>query len=201
MTRHIHADLMIQAANDTSIEWQYKSPELNNWSDCVDGIPAWNPKSEYRQKPTPHPHQSLMDQAKADPSIEWEWRHENSKWHSCFSAPSWEEYFEYRQKPVPHPHQAMMDIAKADPSIQWQVLNPISRKWMLAGKYFMKNSQYRQTPKMVDLYQWAIRFDIDSPVFGSDEYAETEKEILSIWTNHEVLCRIEGSKISVEVSQ
>ena len=45
--RHIHADHMIAAANDVSIEWQFKY--YGEWI-CIDK-PDWNVDVEYRQKP------------------------------------------------------------------------------------------------------------------------------------------------------
>jgi hypothetical protein len=198
--RHIHADNICIAANDTSIEWQRMSNK--DWANVgKSGSFTFFPDSEYRQRPAPHPHQALMDIAAADPDIYWEHRCSSSyDWMDCI--PKWIPEYEYRQKPAPHPHQSMMDIANADPSIEWEVLDPVSNKWMLARKYFMRNSQYRQKPaetKMVDMWQWAVR---DHGLINSTQYFyHDEAELVGVYNPHQIICRIEGSKISVEVSQ
>jgi len=54
--RHVHADLMILAANDTSLRFQYRVGHSHPWKDCIypDTItpftPAWHPDHEYRVK-------------------------------------------------------------------------------------------------------------------------------------------------------
>lgn len=51
MTRHIHADHIIAAANDTTIQWEFahlRNPAL--FLDII-GAPSWDPECIYRQKP------------------------------------------------------------------------------------------------------------------------------------------------------
>ena len=47
MTRHIHADLMIALAEDSSLRFAYKCD--NRWRACL-GVPGFNPDVEYRIK-------------------------------------------------------------------------------------------------------------------------------------------------------
>lgn len=152
MTRHIHADLMIQAANDTTIQWDWTYPteaDSGNWFD-IPGTPFWEPSLIYRQRPAPHPHQALMDQAKADPSIKWQYKDITGQWLDVREVclPLWTTYLEYRQKPV-----------------------------------------------MVDMWQWAYRGG--DRVYATPEFYTTDRQP----NKAEILFRIEGSKISVEVSQ
>lgn len=56
MARHIHADKMIEAANDTSIEWQWElaKGDLGSWVDCeveCGMTPVFLPDIIYRKKP------------------------------------------------------------------------------------------------------------------------------------------------------
>lgn len=153
MTRHIHADHIIAAAEDTTIQWQYK---------------------------------------------------DGDEWWSCdFDGPSWSESYEYRQRPAPHPHQALMDIAAADPSIDWQYQSLADGCWYDCipnmQQLWMAEYQYRQKPaepKMVDLWQWAMRAGNGISISTSSWYYAT-KEDAEKSTGNRVVCRIEGSKITV----
>jgi hypothetical protein len=153
MTRHIHADHIITAANDTSIEWQVRLRGMD-----------WMPKS----------------------------------------TPSWTAELEYRQKPAPHPHQALIDQAAADPSIEWQILSTDGVTWMNVVPGWAVGCQYRQKPKRVDMWQWAVAC-LSVPTYivrPSSAYFTNADEAKSYYGGeHEILCRIEGSKISVEVSK
>jgi hypothetical protein len=209
--RHIHADHMIQAANDTSIQWEYLHKMMGKcgqWQKCP-SIPEWTIECEYRQKPSPHPHQAMMDQAKADPSIEWEYRLGGSSWQECASrGAAWDEDTEYRQRPTEHPHQAMIDQAAADPSIEWQFQNSIGLGLWLDCKprhEWFPTCEYRQKPaepKMVDMWQWAMMLPYTKKIVASSFHA-TEDDVYTEYDRAApILCRIEGSKISVpEVSQ
>jgi hypothetical protein len=157
MTRHTHADLIIQAANDTTIEWQRMS--YDNWANIgKSGQFTFYPESQYRQRPTEHPHQAMIDQARADPSIEWQHSSQGSDWSDCLhlSGPQWHIGFNYRQKPA-------------------EVV-------------------------MVDMWKWAGRGN-DGMVWDNGFFYATEEEAQSVVSTR-ILCRIEGSKITVpEVSQ
>jgi hypothetical protein len=157
MTRHIHADNIIVAANDTTIQWQFKN-HLLGWAECCILGPTWRSDTEYRQRPAPHPHQALMDIAAADPSIEWQYLERGSDWSDCLhlSGPQWHIGFNYRQKPA--------------------------------------------EPKMVDMWQWGFRYQKTGPIFNSP-YATTTDHAKFLIGANEILCRIEGSKITVEVSR
>jgi hypothetical protein len=155
--RHIHADHMIAAANDTTIEWERLACNADGSFAWVYTLPKWLQDSKYRQKPTPHPHQAMIDQAKADRSIEWQLKRRGSDWQAC------------------------------DP-------------WRL-GDSWDKDTEYRQKPKMVDMYQWAVRYDSCSPIYAGDNFYENEIDVKNDRPGFEIICRIEGSKISVEVSQ
>lgn len=54
--RHVHADLMILAANDTSLRFQYRASRNHPWKECIyhgttgPYTPAWHPNHEYRVK-------------------------------------------------------------------------------------------------------------------------------------------------------
>jgi hypothetical protein len=213
--RHIHADHMIASANDTTIEWQYKLPEFSIWqyispkpsiwNDCVDGIPAWHPESEYRQRPAPNPHQAMMDQAEADPSIQWQLLSSDEvTWRDV--SPSWIGAIQYRQKPAPHPHQALIDQAWADHSIEWQHSSQGS-DWSdclhLSGPQWHIGFNYRQKPtepKMVEMWQWAVRDR--GLIYSTQHFYRNEAELVGVCNPHQIICRIEGSKITVpEVSQ
>jgi hypothetical protein len=152
--RHIHADNIIIAANDTSIEWQRML--YANWANIgKSGSFTFYPDSQYRQKP------------------------------------------------APHPHQAMIDQAAADPSIKWQFFNSLGEVWIATTPTWIRTMQYRQEPAapvMVDLWQWAFRYCQNGPIFNSP-YVATLEEVSEILTCYSIICRIEGSKISVEVSQ
>jgi len=150
--RHIHADLMIAAANDTSIEWQAVGPLSREWIYTgKSGEFMFYPDSQYRQRPQPHPHQAMMDQAKADPSIEWQLLTGLGCWIDCI--PGWSESWQYRQK-----------------------------------------------PKMVEMWQWAKLFRNGAIATSCLFYAS--KEAAQDGECEAILCRIEGSKITVpEVSQ
>lgn len=50
MARHVHADLMIEAANDTSIKWQWCRNEADYY-DCPGRNPDWSADLKYRKKP------------------------------------------------------------------------------------------------------------------------------------------------------
>jgi hypothetical protein len=156
--RHIHADHMIAAANDTTIEWQRMS--YDNWANIgKSGQFTFYPESQYRQRPSSHPHQAMMDVAKDDPSIEWQ-------------------------------------ILIGD-GVTWLTIPPGTCCWN-------KSEQYRQKPaepKMVDMYQWAVRYDSCSPIYAGDNFYENEIDVKNDRPGFEILCRIEGSKISVEVLQ
>jgi hypothetical protein len=93
--RHIHADHMIAAANDTSIKWEQLS-SAGIW--IGDNAMYWWPEREYRQKPTQHPHQAMIDQEKDDPSIVWQLLTGPGCWSDCI--PGWVESWQYRQKPA-----------------------------------------------------------------------------------------------------
>jgi len=97
MTRHIHADHMIAAANDTTIEFERLSERSVEWEwagKCGEFI--FYPQCQYRQKP--HPHQAMIDQAAADPSIQWQLLSGLGYWFDC--TPGWAPACEYRQKPA-----------------------------------------------------------------------------------------------------
>jgi hypothetical protein len=152
--RHIHADHMIAAANDISIEWQRLS--YDNWANIgKSGQFTFYPESQYRQRPASHPHQAMIDQAKADPLIKWQLLSSDGvNWHDC--SPSWIGTMQYRQKPA--------------------------------------------EPKMVDMWLWAITSDCGD-IYTSDLFHST-KEDAQDYNTKNIICRIEGSKITVpEVSQ
>lgn len=157
MTRHIHADLMIQAANDTTIRWQVN---LNGeWENVNNAQVSWSFAHQYRQRPAAHPHQALMDIAKADPSIEWEYQFlANGRWYACVinEQELWVPEYQYRQKPA--------------------------------------------EPKMVDLWQWAV--SDRGLIYSTQHFYHDEAELVGVCNPHQIICRIEGSKITVpEVSQ
>lgn len=159
MTRHIHADLMLQAANDTTIQWDWTYPteaDSGNWFD-IPGTPFWEPSLIYRQRPIPHSHQALIDQAKADPSIKWQWKPDVTDdyqgWQDCGNTPSFYKDNEYRQKPA--------ELV------------------------------------MVDMWLWAYRHSLGGIFHGGRFMDEIEASMIF---GNELVCRIEGSKISVEVS-
>ena len=52
MTRHVHADHIIAAAEDTTIEWEMLSFDESRWLP-MEGSPLWSTDREYRQKPKP----------------------------------------------------------------------------------------------------------------------------------------------------
>jgi hypothetical protein len=98
-----------------------------------------------------------------------------------------------------------MDQAKADPSIEWQRMS--NKDWANVGKSgsftFFPDSQYRQKPaeqKMVDMWQWAYPYT-ESRVCATTNFYATKEDAEKAYGNI-ILCRIEGSKITVpEVSQ
>ncbi len=49
MTRHVHADHIIAAANDTSIKWDCRPLGTDKWDKTFN--PQWAPDYEYRQRP------------------------------------------------------------------------------------------------------------------------------------------------------
>lgn len=155
MTRHIHADHMIAAANDTGIEWEYFDRRDGTWTACG-LVPCWDMGTDYRQKPAPHPHQALMDMAAADPSIKWQMQIPNDgSWGDCDeeTGPVWLENFKYRPKPA--------------------------------------------APKMVDMYQWALKSLDNGHIYVGSGFYESEPD--ANLKGYVLVCRIEGSKISVEV--
>jgi hypothetical protein len=152
--RHIHADHMIAAANDTTIEWQRLS--YDTWANIgKSGDFTFYPESQYRQRPAPHPHQAMMDQAASDPSIEWQINDYFEGWLDVF--PEFNPESEYRQKPA--------------------------------------------EPKMVDLWQWAVKWPDNPVIFAMDEFFADAVCALKSRPGFIIVSRIEGSKISVEVSQ
>lgn len=101
MTRHIHADHIIAAANDTSIEWECKDAtdtDSDAWLPTARNFPKWSVECVYRQKPKPHVHQALIDIANADPSIKWQVK-SFDEWSDMDDHPTWVTSLEYRQKP------------------------------------------------------------------------------------------------------
>ena len=66
MTRHIHADLMMQYAKDAMEtdkpweRWEFKDNEELEWQDL--GWPIWHEQCQYRRKPKPY-EPTLLDQA------------------------------------------------------------------------------------------------------------------------------------------
>jgi hypothetical protein len=153
--RHIHADNICIAANDTSIEWQRMSNK--DWANVgKSGSFTFFPDSEYRQRPAPHPHQAMIDQAAADPSIVWQYRRGGSDWQECsYEGAAWDEDTEYRQK-----------------------------------------------PKMVDMWQWVVRMMYSKQITFTNFYATEAEAAIQVGKSGFIICRIEGSKITVpEVSQ
>lgn len=73
MARHIHADNIIIAANDTSIEWQSANPnQPNSWVDVIANYPSWSGLLLYRQKP------------KAKKTVDmWQWAFTSSSGNFC----------------------------------------------------------------------------------------------------------------------
>jgi hypothetical protein len=150
--RHIHADHMIAAANDTSIKWEQLSYD-GIW--IGDNAMYWWPEREYRQKPAPHPHQAMIDQAKADPSIEWQHSSQGSDWSDCLHlfGPQWHIGFNYRQKPA--------------------------------------------KPKMIDMWQWVVRMMYSKQITFTNFYATEAEAAIQVGKSGFIICRIEGSKITV----
>ena len=153
MTRHIHADMMIQAANDTTILWDREAWQQGGGTVWIPTIPTWNEDCKYRQRPAAHPHQAMMDQAAADPSIQWQYKSLiDGDWCDCtVNRPSWQSAYQYRQKPA-------------------EVV-------------------------MVDMWQWVQR-NGKGDVWAANEFYAT-KEAADARTQHKIIGRIEGSKISV----
>lgn len=54
MTKHVHFDMIVESAADTSRVVQEFSEHSEEWFD-VDGAPTWDPKCEFRFKPIPKP--------------------------------------------------------------------------------------------------------------------------------------------------
>jgi hypothetical protein len=209
MTRHVHADHMIAAANDTTIEWQVVSTLSREWIYTgKSGEFMFYPDEQYRQKPAPHPHLVMMGIAKDDPSIEWQFQNSIGLglWLDCKPEQLWFSNCQYRQKP--HPHQTLIDQAKADRSIEWQLKRRGSDwqecdPWRL-GDSWDKYTEYRQKPaepKMVDLWQWAVKWPDNPVIFAMDEFFADAVCALKSRPGFIIVSRIEGSKISVEVSQ
>jgi hypothetical protein len=151
-----------------------------------------------------HIHADHMITAANDTSIQWEAKTDSGDWCGVGCEPAWVSNFEYRQKPSPHPHQAMIDQAKANPSIEWQILNPTGQVWCdVKIPHWNVTEQYRQKqaePKMVDLWQWAVRRKSDGDIWATTDFFAT-KEDAQYHSSSKIICRIEGSKISVGVSQ
>lgn len=63
MTKHIHHDLIVKWAADTT-QVQYFFEPLQTWRD--DPFPAWHPNMQYRIR---HKHQDLIDQKAARPEL------------------------------------------------------------------------------------------------------------------------------------
>jgi hypothetical protein len=106
---------------------------------------------------------------------------------------------QYRIKPDPHPHQALMDEAKADPSIEWQYLGS-SNTWRdcCGGCEWFRSSIYRKKPKpkTVDMWQWAYK--TESGRIRSTDMFYLRGEDVTLAYRSSILCKIEGSKITVE---
>jgi hypothetical protein len=106
-----------------------------------------------------------------------------------------------------HIHADNICIAANDTSIEWQRMS--NKSWANVGKSgsftFFPDSQYRQKPAepvMVDMWQWAIRHGSDLPPWATANYFSCKEDIEKVFPEHEIVCRIEGSKITVpEVSQ
>jgi hypothetical protein len=119
MTRHIHADHIIAAANDTSTEWQRMSDINKDWANVgKSGSFTFFPDSEYRQRPAPHPHQAMIDQAKADPSIQWQVEIHALGWMPK-TASAFIAEFKYRQKPAEPKMVDMWQFAQQSRDGSW----------------------------------------------------------------------------------
>lgn len=210
MTRHKHADLIIQSVQDTTIEWEHKhDSDLSiGWFSGL-GEPPWEECNKFRQKPKRHIHQDLIDIAKADPSIKWQY-YSNlfERWEDCI--PEWTPTGVYRQKTIEQIHQEMMDQAAVDPSIKWQhrlrkAVNEGREQWYDCsvgdplGWY--KNREYRQKPVQavtIDMWQWAIKYPTHS-IKASPTFHACKADAQKYYSEHEIACRIDGSKITVPV--
>lgn len=103
MTKHVHHDLIVQWALDTTqvVEMSYGN---NSWFHII--TPQWNPVAQYRIR---HKHQDLIDRKKERPELVVEF-YENNSWCSA-TATEWCEGFEYRLvEPVPVPVTAVPAI-------------------------------------------------------------------------------------------
>jgi hypothetical protein len=209
MTRHKHADLIIQSVQDTTIEWQCRFPK-QIWHDTLQPWPEWSQFMEYRQKPELHPHQLMIDEAQDDPSIEWQVLSEDGVTWLAAHYPMWHYHCHYQRKLNTHIHQVMIDQAAADPSIKWQHRlrdadirrgdewyncsdeDPIS--WYITREYRQKPAQ----AVTIDMWQWALRIK-GSVIYACDEYFETAEQLLVSRPGFEIVARIEGSKITIPV--
>lgn len=106
-----------------------------------------------------------------------------------------------------HIHADNICIAANDTSIEWQRMSNNNKDWANVGKSgsftFFPDSEYRQKPaesKMVDMWLWAIKHDCGD-IYISDRFHSTKEDAQDYNTSN-IICRIEGSKITVpEVSQ
>ena len=140
-----------------------------------------------------------------DPSIEFEYFSKVlNQWCSCESNPTFVCTVKYRKKPTPHIHQALIDEAKADPNIEWEGrLRDSASKWLDCrnNPMWLPKHEYRKKPKTVEMWQWAYK-TIRTGAIDNTSYYETEFQASSsLPDGFKLLCKIEGSKIPVEVSQ
>jgi len=219
MARHVHAENIIIAANDTSIEWEVMAT-LDDWID-VGNYPTWREDLEYRQKQVAHLHQSLIDQAKADPSIQWQlkWQHASDAGERWIDVkPLWSLGCQYRQKPEAsqetNVHQQFIDMKNADPSIKFQLYVPrsgitnLGDVWHNTGvppTMWSQSDTYRVKPTdvIVTVYHWAVKLvhkgipELSSTAYMFETLEAAQKyAIEKIHPSAKVLGRIEGSEFT-----
>jgi hypothetical protein len=147
-----------------------------------------------------HIHADLMHRIAEDTSLKVFCEEPDGSW-TYVQIPAWYPHQEYKiEEPVkPHVHQALIDEAKADPSIEWQYRDDASMSWEDCSLVpsWMKDTEYRKKPKTVDMWQWAYKVSgSPTPECSKGFYKSVEDADRAIAGT--LLCKIEGSKITVE---
>jgi hypothetical protein len=89
-----------------------------------------------------------------------------------------------------------MDEAKADPSIEWEV-DDGSGWFIVHTPNWIPHHNYRKKPKTVDMWQWCYKLDSGDVVGTRCFYASSDG--VTKCSGFEAICKIEGSKITVEI--
>ena len=194
MTQHIHHDLIVQWAKDTTQVVEYLELTSGEW--FIEHLPNWYPEDLYRIR---HKHQDLIDQKAARPELIVQIMCDG-KWLTLV-GPNWDSMYEYRLVEPRHKHQDLIDRKKERPELIVEIKDGLDN-WVLLDDEprWYPDNEYRivePAKKKVKMWQW-VMLSARDVIFTTAGFHKDEASACVACNTSKPIQRADWTEIEVE---